>query len=211
VTIQSHVIADSNDWPVRGQDGSVAMTRKEDHVGAGRRHTPPAHTPRLRLKPKAPQSGYVDGAWWPHTEDLAAELPDLLSVLSVRLGPIGRVVYNLTDWRTTATELVTSGCAVQLDGYRCHTPNTVEVLDAEGNKIVLLVVPFNTGPDQAHAIVMAAAASGNVSRVDALLMISVKDREGRTKRAGARERWDLQAEPLLASSGREERSHRTIT
>jgi hypothetical protein len=28
----------------------------------------PAQTPRLRLKPKAPQSGYVDGAWWPHSD-----------------------------------------------------------------------------------------------------------------------------------------------
>ncbi|WP_459956134.1 DUF5994 family protein, partial [Mycobacterium avium] len=27
----------------------------------------PARTPRLRLKPKAPQSGYVDGAWWPRS------------------------------------------------------------------------------------------------------------------------------------------------
>ena len=43
------------------------MTPKEDHVDVGRRHTPPVHTPRLRLKPKAPQSGYVDGAWWPHS------------------------------------------------------------------------------------------------------------------------------------------------
>jgi Family of unknown function (DUF5994) len=177
------------------------MTHKHASNNLRRGGTLDIRAPRFGLKPKAESSGYVHGAWWPRSDDLAAELPDLLSVLSVRLGPIGRVVYNLTDWRTTATELVTSGCAVQLDGYRCRTPNTVEVLDAEGNKIVLLVVPFNTGPDQAHAIVMAAAASGNVSRVDALLMISVKDREGRTKRAAARERWDLQAEPLLASSG----------
>ena len=41
--------------------------------------TPPEHTPRLRLKPKAPLSGYVDGAWWPRSDDLAAELPDLLA------------------------------------------------------------------------------------------------------------------------------------
>lgn len=52
----------------------------------------PARTPRLRLKPKAPQSGYVDGAWWPHSDDLRSELPDLLAVLSVRLGRIDRVL-----------------------------------------------------------------------------------------------------------------------
>ena len=73
------------------------MTPKKDSMDVGRRPSPPVHTPRLRLKPKAPQSGYVDGAWWPHSEDLTAELPDLLSVLSVRLGWIGRVIYNVND------------------------------------------------------------------------------------------------------------------
>ncbi len=58
------------------------MTLKQDLMGiAGRPSS--VHTPRLRLKPKAPQSGYVDGAWWPYSDDLTAELPDLLAVLSV--------------------------------------------------------------------------------------------------------------------------------
>ncbi|HVW42390.1 MAG TPA: DUF5994 family protein, partial [Amycolatopsis sp.] len=39
---------------------------------------------RLRLKPKAPTTGYVDGAWWPRPRDLSAELPALLAVLAVR-------------------------------------------------------------------------------------------------------------------------------
>ena len=154
--------------------------------------TPGSRAPRYRLKPKAHCSAYVDGAWWPRSDDLATELPDLIAALSVCRGAISHVMYNRSDWRATPTEIVIGGCAVQLDGYRCHTPNTVEVLDAEGNKTVLLVVPFHTGSDQAHAIVTAAAASGNVSSVDTLLMISVKDREGRTMRAAARERWDSQ-------------------
>ena len=31
-------------------------------------------------------------------DDLAKELPDLLAVLSVRLGAIDRVLYNLAEW-----------------------------------------------------------------------------------------------------------------
>ena len=38
------------------------MTPPQDRTDVGRHHTPPEHTPRLRLKPKAPQTGYVDGA-----------------------------------------------------------------------------------------------------------------------------------------------------
>ena len=75
------------------------MTPQQALTDVERHNTPPEHTPRLRLKPKAPQSGYVDGAWWPRSDDLAAELPDLLAVLSVRLGRIDRVLYNLTNGR----------------------------------------------------------------------------------------------------------------
>jgi hypothetical protein len=56
---------------------------------------------RLKLKPKAPTIGSVDGAWWPRSRDLAAELPALLAVLAVRLGPIERVGYHLGDWAPT--------------------------------------------------------------------------------------------------------------
>lgn len=51
---------------------------------------------RLRSRPKAPATGYVDGAWWPRSHDLTTELPP--AVLSVRLGEIPRVNYHLSDW-----------------------------------------------------------------------------------------------------------------
>jgi hypothetical protein len=170
------------------------MTRERPRNSLGRDGTLGARTPRFRLKPKADCRGYVDGAWWPRSDDLTTELRDLIAVLSVRRGAIGRVMYNLHEWRTTPTEIVTGGRAVQLDGYRGQLTNTVKVFDAKGNKIVLLVVPVHTDPDQAHAIVMAAAASDDVTGVDPLLMISVKDRESRNKRAAARERWNSTGE-----------------
>ena len=154
------------------------MTLKKDHMDAGHRHTPPVQTPRLKLKPKAPQSGYVDGAWWPHSDDLTAELPDLLSVLSVRLGPIGRVIYNVNEWATPPTKLATGGRTVRLDGYRLQPVNTVEVLGLNHSKIVLLVVSPHAAPDQAHAILMAAAGPNNASTVESL-MSSAQETETR--------------------------------
>ena len=153
------------------------MTLKEDHMAGGRRHSPPVHTPRLRLKPKAPQSGYVDGAWWPHTEDLMAELPDLLSVLSVRLGPIGRVIYNVNEWAKPPAKFATGGRTVRLDGYRLQPVNTVEVVGLNRNKIVLLVVSPHADPDQAHAIMMTAAGPHDASTVESLRMISAEETE----------------------------------
>jgi Family of unknown function (DUF5994) len=166
------------------------MTREKARGNLRWHDTRDGHTPWLRLKPTPRCSGHVDGAWWPRSDDLMTELPDLIAVLSARQGDISRVMYNPCEWTTTPAELVSGERAVQLDRSCGQPPNTVEVLDTKGNKVALLVVPAHIDPDHAHAIVMAAAAPGNVSTVDALLMISVKDRESRTKRDAARERWD---------------------
>lgn len=149
----------------------------------------PGHTPRLRLKPQAPHWGYVDGAWWPHSDDLTTQLPDLLSVLAVRLGAIDRVVYKLGDWATAPDTLSMQGHSVRLEGHRLQPPNTVEVHGVSGNRIVLLIVPPHTDPDRAHAAMVTAANPDDDSTVDTLLMISLLERESRTQRAAAQASW----------------------
>jgi Family of unknown function (DUF5994) len=149
------------------------MTHQEVRTGVGRHPTPPDYTPRLRLKPKAPRSGYVDGAWWPWSDDLTSELPDLLAVLSVRLGRIERVLYNLGEWATAPAKAMLGERVVRLDGYRRQPINTLEVLGVNRDKIVLLVVPPNTNSDQAHATMMAAAAPNDDSSVEGLLTTGV--------------------------------------
>jgi uncharacterized protein DUF5994 len=172
--------------------GSVAVTIDHASNRFTQDGTPGVRGPRIRLKSSAQRGvGYVDGAWWPRTDYLKTELPALLGVLSPRLRAINRVRYNPGEWTATPAELSYRGTCVRLDGRRRPT-NTLEVLDAEGNRIVLLVVPFSTDPDRAHEIVLAAVAKDNVSSVDTLLMISSDDRESRTERAAARERWDSQ-------------------
>jgi hypothetical protein len=151
------------------------MTLQTSNTNVARRQTPPVHTPRLRLKPKAPLSGYVDGAWWPHSDDLAAELPDLLAVLSVRLGPIARVIYSLNEWAKAPKKLATDRGRVRLDGYRLQPVNTVEVLALNCKKVVLLVVSPQAGPDQAHAIMMTAAGPSNALTVNSLLATDAEE------------------------------------
>jgi hypothetical protein len=144
------------------------MTRHSSQTAAKSEYAPPENTPRLRLKPKAPTTGHVDGAWWPHSDDLLMELPDLLAVLSVRLGRIDRVIYNLTEWASAPAKLPIDGRVVRLAGYYRQPVNTVEVL-GNRNKIVLLVVPARSDPDRAHDTMMAAAAPNNASTIDCLL------------------------------------------
>ena len=140
------------------------------------RHRGPSRTPRLRLKPKAPlHTGYVDGAWWPWSDDLTLEIPDLLAVLSVRLGVIDCVIYNPNDWSAAPRKFATGGRRVRLGWFRSLPRNTVEVIALNGTRVILLVVPPHTDPDEAHATMMAAAAPDNAATVDGLLRISLRD------------------------------------
>ncbi|MCX6484584.1 MAG: DUF5994 family protein [Mycobacterium sp.] len=136
----------------------------------------PEHTPRLRLKPKASvrssPTGFVDGAWWPASNDLLTELPDLLAVLSVRLGPISHVTYQLGEWATAPVKTVIGGRVVRLAGYRRQPGNTIEVLGLGGNSVVLLVVPAGTDAEQAHDTMMTAAAPEDASTTVGLLVAS---------------------------------------
>jgi hypothetical protein len=144
------------------------MTLNESSTATAPR-TSPEHTPRLRLKAKGRISGYVDGAWWPHSDDLTAQLPDLLAVLSVRLGPVERVLFNANEWTMSSARLSTGGRAVRLDGYQHQPIHTIEVVGVNRGRIALLVVPPDTDPDEAHATLMAAATPRDDSTVDGLL------------------------------------------
>jgi hypothetical protein len=145
------------------------MTRHEGRADSGGHRTGPENTPRLRLKPKAPVTGHVDGAWWPRSDDLPSELPDLLAVLSVRLGPVDRVMYPLSEWATMPARLNTGGRSVRLDGFNRQPANTLEVLGLGRERVLLLVVPPHTDPDRAHDTMMTAAAPNDVSTVTDML------------------------------------------
>src|SRR6202167_2139557 len=128
------------------------MTRHSSQTAAKSEYALPENTPRLRLKPKAPTTGYVDGAWWPHSDDLVTELPDLLAVLSVRLGPVARVIYKLSEWAKAPAKFPTGGSMIRLGGYNRQPVNTIEVIGINRKKLVLLVGTRRTHPQHAHHI-----------------------------------------------------------
>ena len=145
------------------------MTPTHTRSDKGWHQPPPQETPRLRLKPKGLPIGRVDGAWWPHSTDLAAEIPDLVAVLSVRLGQISDVLYNMTEWVRPRVKMPIGGRKVRISGYHRQPDNTIEVLGLGGQRVVLLVVPADTEEHVAHDILMAAAAPDDTATIDTLL------------------------------------------
>ena len=172
------------------------MTR--NIVGTGsdgtRDDTVSGRIPRLRFKPERQDAGlrprgHVDGGWWPRTADLGAELPGLLTVLSARLGPTERVVYDVSGWVSQPTRLPFHGRSIRLDGYPFHRTGTLYVIGVNGSRVVLLVVPPDTAPDHAQVILATAAQPSNESTVADLLAIAQPNETVDRSLQEAQQRW----------------------
>lgn len=128
------------------------------------------HALRLRLKPKGPTTGYVDGAWWPRSADLVGELPELFAVLSVRLGRIERVTFHLGDFADPPRRIEYDGERVRLEGFRSQRAGTLTVIGAsDRHRVTLLTVPSDANPEVAHDVQMAAAHRDGTDTVETLL------------------------------------------
>lgn len=125
-------------------------------------------TARLELKPSAPATGHVDGAWWPRSRNLAVELPALAAELAGRIGPVERLSYNLTAWSATARKVTVDGAIVRLEGFRAQHPDTVDVLGAQ-QRLTLLVVPPEASPQAAQRALLEAGQPGNTDNIEELL------------------------------------------
>jgi hypothetical protein len=156
---------------------------------------PPRLTLRLKLKPKAPTPGNVDGAWWPRSWDLSSELPALLAVLAVRLGRVQRVSYNLTTWNAAPLRLNVDGHQVRLGGFHAQHPHTIDVIASNGTRLTLLVVPPATHPATAHPTMMIAARRNNIDSIDELLTPLAAAKPGPTTNDlpddPAMQRWEV--------------------
>jgi len=130
---------------------------------------------RLEPLPRVPpgrSAGTVDGAWWLHTDELGAELPELLTALSARLDTVVRVFYDPDGWASNPTRLAFRRRTVRLDRDRLQQTATMSVIGVNATQVVLLVVPPHTDPDRAYTALTAAAAPGEASTVADLLAIS---------------------------------------
>lgn len=116
---------------------------------------------RLQLKPNAPQTGYVDGAWWPRSRVLTDELSTLLDVLVPRLGPVARVAFAPNEW-DPVTEA--DGRAIRLASLRPQEKNVIRVSGSDGRQITLLVVPPGVPARAGSGALMLAARPATTQR-----------------------------------------------
>lgn len=139
-------------------------------------HTLPApqtrRSLRLRLKPKTRITGGVDGGWWPRSRDLATELPGLLGVLAVRLGPLRQVAFALGAWDAAPRRAEIDGQSVRLEGLGSQDASIVHVTGTDGQCISLLVVPPEAAEGAGQDAMMVAARPGNADSIAKILSMA---------------------------------------
>jgi hypothetical protein len=123
---------------------------------------------RLNLKPDDAATGSVDGAWWPGSRDLTAELPAVTAEASARIGPVERVVYNIDAWEPVPRKIRIADATVRMAGFHSLDFDTVQLIGAR-RRLILLVVPPETDEATALSVLAAAADVGNTDTVEALL------------------------------------------
>ncbi|MFD7321474.1 DUF5994 family protein [Streptomyces sp. NPDC059875] len=145
----------------------------------------PTLSPRLALTPKTSRTGLLDGAWWPRSRDLAAELPLLVDALEGRWGRITRVMVNPTRWPVVPHKVPVTGHTVHVGWFTEQDPDKVILLSYTVGRCDLLVIPPETEPAAAARLMTAAAIPGSL--LTTVTLMSDETAIGRRLRDGARD------------------------
>jgi len=117
---------------------------------------------RLRLAPHGNLPRAIDGAWWPRSYDLLAELPRLLAGLPRAWGHITSVTVNGATWSAVPGRMLVSNQVVRLHRTLvASAPHTVVLLAPGRGRWDLLVVPPDTTEQAAEPLMAAAAGVQN--------------------------------------------------
>ena len=140
-------------------------------TSSGQSGARPSRGLRLRLTPKAPPTGYVDGGWWPRSRDLTVELPALVHVSAIRLGRVTRVAFALEAWDKPPRQITVDGNTLRLEGFRSQDQYVVHLSGSDGQRLSLLVIPPEADMGDAHDAMIMAARRGNTDRPVELLAL----------------------------------------
>ncbi|MCX4717916.1 DUF5994 family protein [Streptomyces virginiae] len=124
---------------------------------------------RLSLTPKTTLAGQLDGAWWPRSRDLEAELPALAAALDETWGRITRVSVNPSRWPVVPRTVAVDGRVLHVGWFTEQDPDKLILLSYTVGRWDLLVIPPETEPAAAARLMAAAAIPGSVLAAGVLM------------------------------------------
>jgi Family of unknown function (DUF5994) len=113
------------------------------HASVGRRRASP-----IRLSLMGELGHDIDGAWWPHTDRIGVELPDLVVILSARLGEILDITVNWPPLERPPD--------LNWQGWQ-HKDQHVMTINSCEARANLLIIPYSTNSALARMMLCRAA------------------------------------------------------
>lgn len=132
-------------------------------------------TALVRLTTTHERQGILDGAWWPRSRDVAAELPGLITALTERLGPITRIGLDSTAWNELPTRITVNDRVVHIDSFSTGD-DTALVTRGDQDLFTLLVVPPKTPVEAARSAMAEAVHTDNPKQARQILLDTAADR-----------------------------------
>jgi uncharacterized protein DUF5994 len=136
---------------------------------------------RVRMDPTRAGRGPLSGAWWPHSHNLTAELPALVTGLDSWLGAgpgprrhVDRVSVSLTIWDSVPAHFDVAGRRVHLSWFGTADTNTLSASCSDHSRVDLLVIPPDTPPAPAEAALAMASDPDNTRRGTAVLATTAR-------------------------------------
>lgn len=121
------------------------------------------------LTPKTTLAGQLDGAWWPRSRNLEAELPVLVAALDETWGRITRVTVNPYRWPVIPPKVPIAGHTLHVGWFTEQDPDKLILLSYAIGRWDLLVVPPQTAPAAAARLMAAASVPGSALTAGALI------------------------------------------
>ncbi|MEV8524794.1 DUF5994 family protein [Streptomyces sp. NPDC052000] len=114
---------------------------------------------RLRLTPPGNGPYPIDGAWWPRSDDLTAELPLLIRALPHSWPQIAHATVNAAMWSAFPGRILVANHVIQLHRATSRrAPDTICLLAPGRGRWDLLVIQPHT--DRAEAMRLLSTADG---------------------------------------------------
>jgi hypothetical protein len=151
---------------------------------------------RLILAPAGTASSLIDGAWWPYSRDLTAELPALTAVLDPMWGRITHVTVNPKFWPVVPRKVPVHGHVVQVGWFKAEQdPHKLLLLSYTVGRWDLLVIPPETSPATAARLMTTATDPSRRLTASGLIQ------EAAFFRIAAEADWDSDRERVWDSEG----------
>lgn len=118
----------------------------------------PTRTVRLLLRDPDEHSPGVDGAWWPRGDNLTAELHDLVSALTPRLGRTERIAF---DWNALSVSQrgIDAPDGIDIVGPAPDQPSGLMYVYGSGElRLRLLIIAPTLDADRAYEDMQKAVA-----------------------------------------------------